>query len=572
MASFVHKRWFETVLVVSVTAVVFLSKTAVKTAADETTTSGQLKQTATADPAQAARAEIRHMNVQPQDWPQWAGWSHKNNVPGNSDLVLDWDVESGKNIKWTAKLGSQTYGNPVVANGKVFVGTNNGAGYVKRFPPSVDLGCLLCFDAHTGRFLWQHSNRKLKAGAEVDWPEVGVCSAPYVDGDRLWYVNNRGELCCLDTEGFYDKENDGPFQNEPSTDLQDADVIWKLDMMKELGVRQHNMSACSVTAWGEVLFVNTSNGVDESHERVPAPTAPSFIAVDRRTGRVLWTDNSPGKNILHGQWSSPSWAEINGQVQVLFAGGDGWLYSFAPLGDGHGHSKLIWKFDCNPKTSKWVVGGRGDRNNLIATPVVYHNRVYIAVGQDPEQGEGIGHLWCIDPTKQGDVSPELAVDAQGRPLPPRRVQAVNPAAGEKAVPNPNSALVWHYSGADENGDGKIAFEEEMHRSLGSVAVKDDLLYIADHSGILHCLDARTGRSYWSYDLFAAAWSTPVILGNKVLVTDEDGDVAIFQHSRQQKLLKEINMQDSIYTTPVFAEGLLYIATRSKLYAIQPTAK
>ena len=48
--------------------------------------------------------------------------------------------------------------------------------------------------------------------------------------------------------------------------------------------------------------------------------------------------------------------------------------------------------------------------------------VYVGVGEDPEHGEGVGHLWCIDPTKRGDVSPELAVNAADpkKPIPHKR--------------------------------------------------------------------------------------------------------------------------------------------------------
>ncbi len=72
------------------------------------------------------------------DWPQWGGTSIRNNVPVGRGLPTEWDVgsfdrKSGKwnqdgsdNIKWVARVGSQTYGNPVVAGGRVFVGTNNG--------------------------------------------------------------------------------------------------------------------------------------------------------------------------------------------------------------------------------------------------------------------------------------------------------------------------------------------------------------------------------------------------------------------------------------------------------------
>ena len=62
----------------------------------------------------------------------------------------------------------------------------------------------------------------------------------------------------------------------------------------------------------------------------------------------------------------PAYGVINGVPQVIIPGGDGWVYAFAPAtGD------IIWKFDCNPKDSVWKLGGRGTRNNIISTPVVY---------------------------------------------------------------------------------------------------------------------------------------------------------------------------------------------------------
>ncbi len=104
----------------------------------------------------------------------------------------------------------------MVANGHVYVGSNNGAGYLKRYPATVDLGVLLCFDERDGKFLWQHSNEKLPTGRVHDWPLQGVCAASLVEGERLWYVSNRGEVVCLDTQGFYDDEDDGPVTKEPA--------------------------------------------------------------------------------------------------------------------------------------------------------------------------------------------------------------------------------------------------------------------------------------------------------------------------------------------------------------------
>ncbi|MEM9187409.1 MAG: PQQ-binding-like beta-propeller repeat protein [Planctomycetota bacterium] len=567
-----------------------------------------------------------------KEWTQWAGSPSRNNTPvgvgipsewnvGEFDFRTgEWDPTNAKNIKWVARVGSQTYGNTVIAGGKAFIGTNNSGGWIERYPAEVDLGCLIAFDVETGDFLWQHSSEKLKTGRVHDWPLQGICCAPLVEGDRLWFVTSRGEVRCLDTEGFRDGENDGPVTNEEDAakaraeamtaanrkaaeasdkeatvvayDMQnEADVVWVFNMMSELGVSQHNMCSCSVTAVGDTLFVNTSNGLDESHINLPSPDAPSFIALDKSTGKVLWTDASPGENILHGQWSNPTYAVLPGpdggdQPQVIFGGGDGWIYSFDPAGDGEGNAKLLWKFDGNPKESVWILGGRGTRNNVIGTPVVYEGLVYIAVGQDPEHGEGIGHLWCIDPTKRGDVSPELAFNASDpeTPIAPKRIQAVVKDEGDFTRPNPNSAVVWHYSEVDRDGDGDIAFEETMHRSCGTVAIKDGVLYIADFSGLFHCLDAATGEVNWVYDMFAEAWGSPLVVDGKVYIGDRDGDVAVFPHSADPAValtekdgepypaLGEVNMSNSVLSTPIVADNVLYISNNSHLFAIVAEAK
>ena len=543
------------------------------------------------------------------EWTQWGGSPARNNTPEGDNIPSEWNIgeidyrtgawnpEKSKNVKWVARLGSQTYGNTVVSGGHAFIGSNNSGGWLKRYAPEKDLGVLLCFDTKDGKFLWQHSSEKLPTGRVHDWPLQGVCSTPLVEGNRLWFVTNRGEVRCLDINGFHDGKNDGPVTNEeaeikkqadaakkPYDMKQEADVMWVLDMMKDLGVSQHNMADCSVTGAGDVLFVCTSNGVDEAHNGIPAPKAPSFIGVDKNTGKVLWTDNSPGLNVLHGQWSSPAYAVLGGIPQVIFGGGDGWLYSFDPKGDGKGHSKLLWKFDCNPKTSHYALN-KATRNHIIGTPVIYDGLVYIAVGEDPEHGEGTGHLWCIDPTKKtdgSDVSPELAFNsaAPDKPIAPKRLQAVEPDKGDFARPNPNTAAVWHYSTFDENGDKKIEFNEIMHRTLGSVVIKDGILYIADYSGLFHCLDAKTGKRHWVYDMLAASWGSPLVVDGKVYIGDEDGDIAIFKHSADpNEALKddggemkpfygEINMGNSIYSTPIVADNVLYIANRTHLFAIQ----
>ncbi len=529
------------------------------------------------NPTDDALNIISKMKVGKYDWPQWGGSSHRNNTPLGENIPHEWNLATGENVLWASPLGSQTYGNPVVANGKVFVGTNNGNEYLKRYPSKVDLGCLLAFEEKTGKFLWQASSPKLSSGRVNDWERLGICSTVFCDDTRLWYNTSRGEVLCLDVEGFLDGENDGPFKAEPNENKDEADIIWRYDMMGTLGVFQHNMCACSVTCVGDYCFIVTGNGVDDDHLSIPAPNAPSFICLDKNTGKLVWSDKSPGLNILHGQWSSPLCFESGGQAQVVMGGGDGWFYSFDPAGDGKGGPKLLWKFDGNPKASLYSVSGRSMRNHIIGTPVFYDGHVYAGVGEDPEHGTGDGHFYCIDPTKRGDVSLELAVDANGKEMPHRRLQAVDAKKGEKAIPNPNAAAVWHYDSIDRNKNGKLEFEETMHRTIGSAAIKDDLLFVADLSGLIHCLDAKRVENgkpvvYWTHDMFAATWGSVLIVDGKVYVGDEDGDITIFELSKKLNVMAENNMINSLYSTPIVANNTLFICNKSTLIAFKQGAK
>jgi outer membrane protein assembly factor BamB len=101
-----------------------------------------------------------------------------------------------------------------------------------------------------------------------------------------------------------------------------------------------------------------------------------------------------------------------------------------------------------------------------------------------------------------------------------------------------------------------------------VAIKDDLLVIGDFAGLVHCLDAQTGRVHWTYDMLATMWGSPLIADGKVFIGDEDGELAVFELSPELNLLAENDMGASVYSSPVTAGGVLYISTRGSVAAIQ----
>src|SRR5262249_33250766 len=155
-------------------------------------------------------------------------------------------------------------GGPIVADGRVFIGTNNSNPRDPRIKG--DKGVIMCFDERTGAFLWQLVFNKLAAGRHNDWPEEGIVSSPVVEGGRLYFVSNRCELVCAQVD--------------------DGKIVWRLDMMGKLGVYPHNLAICSPLLVGDSLFVVTANGVGGDHLDIPAPLAPSFLAIDKKTGNV----------------------------------------------------------------------------------------------------------------------------------------------------------------------------------------------------------------------------------------------------------------------------------------------
>lgn len=475
-------------------------------------------------------------------WPMFGGTPERNLVNTvDKNVVTEWSVKEGmrKNVKWVVELGTTSYGTPVVAGGKVFVGTNN---EVPRNPKiKGDKGVLMCFEAASGKFLWQAVHDKLPNTQENDWPKQGVASSPVVEGNRLWYVSNRCEVICADTEGLGDGKNEGVTDEQHKGDT-DADIIWRLDMMKDLGVFPRYLSICSPLIAADLLFVVTANGVDEKNQ-LPAPKAPSFIAIDKKTGKVRWQDNSPGDKIMDGQWSNPSYAVVNGKPQVIFPGGDGWLRAFEP-----DTGKPIWKFDCNPKKSEYKPLGRGNRGYFLATPVVHDNKVYVGVGSNPEDGPGVGHLWCVDITKTGDLSP------------------VNDNFDPKAAVNKESGLVWHYGGMIEPKP-EMGRDYRFGRTLSTCAVYDGLVYIAELDGFLHCLDAATGKKYWEHDFKAEAWGSATFVDGKVYMGTGDGDVLVFAHGKDKKLLATNEMDKPLKSPPVVAGGVMYVLTDTHLWAI-----
>jgi outer membrane protein assembly factor BamB len=469
------------------------------------------------------------------DWPTFGGSPSRNMANLTSKTApTDWQVANQKNIAWVADLGTESVGGPpVIAGGRVFVGTNNN----KPRDPKVkgEKAVLMCFAEKDGKFLWQAVHDMPVAPVVHEAMKFGQCGPPTVDGKFLYYVTPAAVLVCADVETGKAK--------------------WQLDMATKFKVRPNRVSSCAPLVIGDLVYVVTGNGTDGDSGNLPEPDAPSFLAANKTDGTVKWQSNLPGKNIIEGSWGNPAYAKVNDKGQVIFPGGDCWLYGMEPT-----NGKLLWKFHCNPVKEEKAARKRGVPNYLIATPVVHKDKVYVGVGLFPQNSAGnkIGHFWCVDlvratengkKNKDNDVSPK------------------NDNVDPKAMENKTSALAWHYGG-EIMPRPKFGRSSYFGRTFATAAIAEDLVYITEEMGYLHCLDAATGKAYWVHDFKTGVSTSPYWAAGMVYVGTDDSEMLIFAHGKADKVLKTIDMEAQMQGAAVVVNGTLYYMTNTKLFAIR----
>ncbi len=405
------------------------------------------------------------------------------------------DKEWKPDILWSTATGSMN-GEVTIAGDAVLVGGNNGISSARRshsqwtrvLPPRASLdeydNALICLEAKTGALRWRAVHPQVSRPEGI--PCYGLTSKPAVAGDRVYYLSVNWELVCADLEGFRDGENDGPWTGESLKEDTDADIVWKIDLRKDLGV----MPRCagdigyvqsSPLVIDRLVYVVTGNGgglTDPTHV-VPAPGAPSFLAVDRFTGKVAWSSNAPGKDIIWMQGGSP--AAMPERGEVVFPGGDGCLYGFDAVS-----GKQHWKADLNA-----IGGTRG--LFFECTPLVVKDTVIASLRHCIESGPQAGApLIAIKPGKPGEPAATAWVFGKDRggfssQLLAREdlVYAVSVSTGREgtnllhAIDPASGREKWHLAAGDKDS-GLMGLGGEGNR-----------LYLPDgDEGILRIIEPR----------------------------------------------------------------------------------
>jgi outer membrane protein assembly factor BamB len=522
----------------------------------------------------AASTRNADANAVPRvDWPQWCGGPDRNMISSDTHLPDKFDEVSSRkstdlnNVKWVAALNSHyVFGSPVVADGKVLLGGS------RRDPGAMSESAMLwCFNETDGKLLWQMRSPYITKLYNKD--SFGICSTPTIENGRAYLLGHLGDVLCLDMNGQNDG-NQGPFQDEAQyfssgrrcirSDVaengsrkleftsgkpavispQDADILWRFDMVGEVNCFPFNALDASVLVRGDRVYAATcsiqSTTSDGSIVRIKPweeknkmkYDSPSLVVLDKNTGKLLARERQNiFKGTFHGAYSSPSLGKVNGEDLLVYGGGNGVCYAFdpnfVPTNDGTpAELKLIWKFDCLDPAS-YGPEFRIDhlrKAEIIGTPVIYNNRVYVSIGNDMiRSGDAArqGRLICLDATQTGNIT--------------------------------STGRIWSF--------------DDIRSTASTVAIADGLVYTADAGGAAYCLDADTGIHNWTHNT-GIVWSSPLIADGKVYLGTHGNGLFIFEHSKQKKIIFESGTSTDIVGSPAVSHGVLYVASQKYLYALQ----
>jgi outer membrane protein assembly factor BamB len=186
----------------------------------------------------------------------------------------------------------------------------------------------------------------------------------------------------------------------------------------------------------------------------------------------------------------------------------------------------VWQFDFDPAAPKgdihpYLTNRREGPSNIYGMPGFYRNRVYVAGGGDIFWGKNEAWLKCIDPSGAGDIT--------------------------------KTGQVWSY-----------ALQKHV---LATPAISEGLIFLGDCGGQFHCVDAATGRACWTHEIHGDAWASALVADGKVYVGTRAGDFYVFAAGREKRVLSSFTLGAPISATPIAANGVLYVATMTHLYAV-----
>jgi outer membrane protein assembly factor BamB len=333
----------------------------------------------------------------------------------------------------------------------------------------------------------------------------------------------------------------------------------------------------SPVIWGDRIFLTTAVGSEGK-----------VYGIDKNSGTVLWTASASG---ISGEPSEPpemdaeaglaiSTAAVNStSVCAIFANGNlicldhegnkKWALNVGALDNVYGYSSSlvinentliiqhdskedlsILGYDINTGKMVWKTARNGQpvwSSPIIATfdgkPQVILNGNPAVTAFDPVDGK---ELWSVD-CLTGDVAPSLAANSN-------MVYAVTDYQKLAAItPGTGGSIVW---------------EDNMFTSdVSSPVANNSILVIATGYGDVACYNAQAGDTLWTHYFMEQFYSSPVIAGGMVYLTDRSGTTHVVKAEKTFELVSDSSLGEPVDGTLAFSDKMIYIRGKDNLYCI-----
>jgi outer membrane protein assembly factor BamB len=235
------------------------------------------------------------------------------------------------------------------------------------------------------------------------------------------------------------------------------------------------------------------------------------VALDKRTGKTVWrTPRSVDFRDLGPDGKPKAEGDFRkafSTPQVVTVGGRPVMISIG--------SKAAYAYD--PRTGKelWKVVERGS-HSASTRPLAGHGFVYIPTGFDASQ------LLAIRPDGAGDVTATHVAWRVNRGVPQKP----------------------------------------------SILLIDDLIFMVNDTGVVSCVDAKTGENVWRGRVEGTYSASPIAAAGRIYAFNEDGKTTVFEAGREFKLLAENFLEDGFMASPAVVGNTLYVRTPTHLYRIE----
>ncbi len=376
----------------------------------------------------------------------------------------------------------------------------------------------------------------------------------------------------------------------------------------------------SPAIWGDRIFLTSAvpskgdpalNLGYRNIESIPEEGEQAFnlYCIDRKSGKLLWQRTAARtkpeiKRHPKSTHANPTPA-TDGKHLVVFFGSDG-LFTFDMQG------KLLWSKDFGVLESSYFVAPDAQWG-FASSPVIHDGLVYVQVdvlkdsfvaALDVRSGKEVWRVqrkdvptWgtpAIAPyTASGSRSSQVVVNGWkhigGYDAKTGKELWKMAGAGDIPVPTPvyadglivitNAhgpgrpiyAVQTNAAGEVSKGDPAIAWSDaQAGNYIQTPLLHNGLAYFCYNTGVLTVLSLKTGERKYQQRLGAGSSgysSSPVLAGERLYITDEDGRTFVLAPGNEFKLLGENELGESVMATPAIAEGVLYIRGRNHLFAI-----